>query len=264
MPWYVYLSFTQNFYMGARHTYNLFLAPSWSLAVEEQFYLTIPILVRFLPRRWIGGTIAFLMFASISTRSFLALTDKINNVQMFTLPFCRADALLIGVACALLVRNHRFCHFCGQLPILLHFVAGLFGLSLLCFGVGHWTDPGLRIQTIGLTLWPLFFASIVLIGVLHPGSPLCKLFRFKPLVALGSIAFGLYLIHQLVLSVALALFELNSAPSLRLAWLSVACSLVISIGIASMSWIFVEKRFVKLGRRSSYQAKTTDAILVAR
>src|SRR5262249_61539231 len=52
LPAWTYLSFTQNFFM-ARHGAigSQFLSPTWSLAVEEQFYLVMPLLVPLLPLR---------------------------------------------------------------------------------------------------------------------------------------------------------------------------------------------------------------------
>ena len=53
-PWYAYLTFTQNFWMAHAGTLGCNgLAMTWSLAVEEQFYLTVPLYIRALSRRWL-------------------------------------------------------------------------------------------------------------------------------------------------------------------------------------------------------------------
>ncbi len=53
-PWYAYLTFTQNFWMTHAGTLGCNgLAMTWSLAVEEQFYLTVPLYIRALSRRWL-------------------------------------------------------------------------------------------------------------------------------------------------------------------------------------------------------------------
>lgn len=52
IPWFSFFTFTQNFWMAAFGWYGpLAIAPTWSLAVEEQFYLTIPFLVRKLRQK---------------------------------------------------------------------------------------------------------------------------------------------------------------------------------------------------------------------
>jgi len=53
MPWYVYLTFTQNFWLAHHASDAIYLSLSWSLAVEEQFYLLLPTIIRVLPRFWL-------------------------------------------------------------------------------------------------------------------------------------------------------------------------------------------------------------------
>lgn len=46
MPWWSYLTFTQNFFMVREATTGgAFLGITWSLAIEEQFYITLPLLI---------------------------------------------------------------------------------------------------------------------------------------------------------------------------------------------------------------------------
>ena len=52
LPWYSYLTFAQNVWMVKLHTLGYWqLAVTWSLAVEEQFYLTLPFVIRFTSRK---------------------------------------------------------------------------------------------------------------------------------------------------------------------------------------------------------------------
>src|ERR1700739_188454 len=67
LPWTPYLVFLQNFWMAHRNTLGLFgLTVTWSLAVEEQFYLTLPLVIRILnPRQLIGALIVGILTAPI-------------------------------------------------------------------------------------------------------------------------------------------------------------------------------------------------------
>jgi peptidoglycan/LPS O-acetylase OafA/YrhL len=266
MPWYVYTTFTQNFYMGMKQTYGVFCSPCWSLAVEEQFYLTLPFLVRFVPRRWIGAVIGVLLVACVSARSYLYITGGINSVQFITLPFCRADGLLIGVSCALLVRNDRVRQYLVRTPAVLYGLAVLFGGASFYMLAGKWRAQDRADMTTDFTLWALFFASILLISVLHPGSPVCKPLRFKPLMKLGTIAYCLYLIHDSVRDVTVAVANRNGDPGLGVTWISIGVGITISIALASLSWVAYEKWFIRIGRRFNYAAPQTarhNATLVA-
>jgi peptidoglycan/LPS O-acetylase OafA/YrhL len=52
LPWYSYWTFTQNFWMARTNVSGLMiLVITWSLAIEEQFYLTLPVLIRFLNKK---------------------------------------------------------------------------------------------------------------------------------------------------------------------------------------------------------------------
>src|SRR6266513_2747450 len=57
-PWYAYALFVQNFWMAKQNTLGAFgLAVTWSLAIEELFYLTLPLVIRFLGKHSRTGLI---------------------------------------------------------------------------------------------------------------------------------------------------------------------------------------------------------------
>ena len=95
VPLWSYVTFTQNVFMGAHNSAGPgWLAVTWSLAVEEQFYLFLPLIVWFVSRRnlpwvflWIAGSAVFLR------ASMPGLSAYINT------PW-RADSLMIGALLA--------------------------------------------------------------------------------------------------------------------------------------------------------------------
>ena len=102
LPLWTYATFTQNIYMGLHHTWGAHpLAPTWSLSVEEQFYLLAPFVIRFAPRAVIGcGVAAGLILAPLARWAFPGFHTDVMT------PF-RLDPLLFGVALALIVRAPR-------------------------------------------------------------------------------------------------------------------------------------------------------------
>ena len=70
MPWYIYATFTQNFWLASGR-WHVWRSPTWSLAIEEQFYVTLPLLIFLVPakRLWevaAAGVIAVLAFRTIA------------------------------------------------------------------------------------------------------------------------------------------------------------------------------------------------------
>src|SRR5205823_10932812 len=80
------------------------LAPVWSLAIEEQFYLTFPLLVRRLDRRHLAYALgALFVLAPVARTATLVALPSLDRIQyLFTL--CRTDAIAAGCAIALVMR----------------------------------------------------------------------------------------------------------------------------------------------------------------
>jgi peptidoglycan/LPS O-acetylase OafA/YrhL len=260
LPWYSYLTFTQNFVMGAKNSYAFFCGASWSLAIEEQFYLTLPLLIWLFPRRFIGYVVAAAAIGCIVARIALASSGSINDVQVTALPFCRADDLLFGVGCAILVRNRRFREFIARSPAILYALAVLFGLLICAFIKGDIQCP----RPIALTIWGLFFSAILMTASLFPHSPLCGVLRFRPLRALGTVSYGLYLIHDTVRIVLLRALVIHyrSADILlndpSVVWWTMAFGIGFSILLAVLSWNLLEKHCIRLGKRFKYESTSLE------
>jgi peptidoglycan/LPS O-acetylase OafA/YrhL len=109
MPWYLYFTFTQNFWLAHHAWDSVYLTASWSLAVEEQFYLFLPVIVRVLRRHSLLLAAVVLTLGSAISRSLLYLYYRPYwGTAAYTLIFSRADALMIGVICAVLLRDPRW------------------------------------------------------------------------------------------------------------------------------------------------------------
>jgi peptidoglycan/LPS O-acetylase OafA/YrhL len=81
------------------------LAVTWSLAVEEQFYLTLPLLVRCVTRRRLVAVLTIGILHVPTLRLGLYLSHPDLYYSWYTLMPSRADLLLLGVLGALVVRD---------------------------------------------------------------------------------------------------------------------------------------------------------------
>lgn len=90
LPLLSYFTFTQNFFMHNNGFGPHWLGVTWSLAVEEQFYLLIPLLVYFLKTKHLAFVFIILICAAPIFRFLL------GNFGAYVFPFARADSILIG------------------------------------------------------------------------------------------------------------------------------------------------------------------------
>ncbi len=206
------------------------LGHTWSLAMEEQFYLLWPWLLLFLIRRrplmWIGAAIA----AIIAWRTFLALhgADPERTYNGFD---THSDALLIGCAVALMPLSVKLRSFLAQLAIV-----PAIGLAAMIFLVPHRT---IEAQTFGLTAAALC-TSFIMIAAMQSGVAQRAL-SAKLLTHVGRISYGLYLWHFPILKIG--------ALYLGSSWLATAGLFGFSYLVALASYRFVEMRFLRLKDR---------------
>jgi peptidoglycan/LPS O-acetylase OafA/YrhL len=255
MPWYSYTTFTQNFWMAGRGSEGAnWLAPTWSLAVEEQFYLTLPLAIRLLSRRnLIRCLVVFICWAPVLRIALMSRWPSNGFVELVLMP-CRADALLMGVLTAVAIRDRewrkritRSTHF---FPVLIGvLVAGVALLGRFAPGI-----PFLLMRSIGFTWLALFYVSVLLFALTRPDSLLSRTLRNRGLAWLGAIAYGVYLTHQAVQGLIYGYF--GRRPPGILDWsdfLLVLTSLAITLAICRLSWTYFEKPLVQMGHRAKYE-----------
>jgi peptidoglycan/LPS O-acetylase OafA/YrhL len=254
MPWYVYLSFTQNFWLAHRAWDSVYLTVSWSLAVEEQFYLLLPAIIRILPRQSFFPAAATLALASASTRCLLYLHYGASwGTAAYTLIFSRADALMLGVICAVLLRDRGWKALLVRNLWAIKGCFVMFGLGIALLTYKGWGMGTMPMCTFGFTYLALFYALALMIAMISPEGWLSRTFRARWLMGLGSIAYGLYLFHAIVLTVIFRIV-LHRPPAM-VNWLDGVTSLsafVVTLGLARLSWKYFESKLVRFGHRFTY------------
>ena len=103
IPWYAYLTFGQNFWMAKYQAMSpRQIDATWSLAIEEQFYLTLPLIIWLLKDRILPYVIAAGIVAApvIRVALWLKLGPDDDKLATYLLAPCRMDSLLLGVLAA--------------------------------------------------------------------------------------------------------------------------------------------------------------------
>jgi peptidoglycan/LPS O-acetylase OafA/YrhL len=244
MPWPVYASFTQNFWL-ARHGWDVYLDVTWSLAVEEQFYLTLPLVIWAVPPRHLRRVATGVIVAAFLLRSGLYLYLYPNfRAGAYTLMFCRVDSLMMGVLAATLVRE-------GWRNTRLLRVVAVCGFTAIAAATPRgWGMMSTAMSTAGYSVLGAAYCSLLLLAITNPGGATARVFRMRWLRWLGTIAYGTYLFHRIVLEIALEFL-----PSLAAS----AAALVACLLLAQLSWKYFEAPLVRFGHGFRYQRSLLPA-----
>lgn len=251
-----HLTYTTNIFLGFQGDWSGFLAPMWSLAVEEQFYWVWPLLVLTLPRRWLKpGIVLAIGLAPLSR--WLILKAGLSPIWMATSLVTNLDTLGMGALLALLNTEHsqrerrnnaearrpRQYWFCNW---------GLWvGAPLfVIFRVAKWSQQGTD-WTAALTYLALAgcLAWVVQGAVRGFGGWIGRVLDAKPLLFLGKLSYGIYLYHMVVIDLAFRVFQWPQPGSLLLR-LPLYTSL--TLVAAGMSWYGLEKPLLSLKQRLRY------------
>lgn len=212
-------------YFGAAAE-TLPLLHTWSLAVEEQFYLLFPVVLILLHRR--SGrrkTMATLAFIALVSFALCEIGWRTNpDANFFLAPF-RAWELMIGAMCGLALQGQP-----GRSNPSLSILGLVMILASIVFLDEHTPFPSF------IALLPVVGTALVILFS-HQDNLSVKFLSFKPLVALGLISYSAYLWHQPVLVFARAMSI--SEPTMTAMLTLVMLSLI----LAWLSWHYIEKPF---------------------
>jgi peptidoglycan/LPS O-acetylase OafA/YrhL len=208
LPAWTYLTYTQNIAMAQEgHMGFAWLAPTWSLALEEQFYLILPLLIWFVSRERLPYLLAGLILAGILYRQFIHAFHPHGDFAFWVLLPTRAEPLLLGVLGAWAIRNERFLTFLRTRRKLLYgILAVLIASCALLVLVGGYapypgpdpTRPNLTTYfpaTYGFALLGLLYTCLLLIAVTERRGLVSFVTRNRILVRLGIISYAAYLLH---------------------------------------------------------------------
>jgi peptidoglycan/LPS O-acetylase OafA/YrhL len=262
IPWYTYLTFGQNFWMVKLHTMGYWqLSMTWSLAVEEQFYLTLPFVIRFASRKTLPYVLGFGVLLAPLIRVALWFTldpQRASMAGQFLAP-CRMDALLLGVLAAWAVREAAYWEWLVAHKAVIAAACVVLGVGVLELIHRRLGPHSFAIASFGYTLIALFYLSLLLLAVTHSGF-VSRLFRFRGLTELGILAYGLYLFHMPVIGLVYALTGKKSPQLTGLATFALTslCGLLL-FALVRLSWMYFEKPLIKRGHRYQYHMGTRHA-----
>jgi peptidoglycan/LPS O-acetylase OafA/YrhL len=248
-----YLTYTQNvqrYWFGQEPSFCKAFAHTWSLAVEEQFYLIWPALVRLVGRRRLVPLTAGLMVLAIVARGWWQLDPQLLVTRCDGLALGGLLAALFAGGDAALRSSKRLRLAFGAIGIgslfyLLNItIKNYSGFDETMFSASN-RSP--REGSFSLFGFNLLFFSIVGLCVCLSGQGAMRLLRIGALSYLGRISYGLYLYHNLILALAQ-----KATGSRELSLPTALIALAATLAVAALSWTFVERPLLALKDRFAY------------
>jgi peptidoglycan/LPS O-acetylase OafA/YrhL len=232
----------------ALHLEGYIYGPLWSLAVEEQFYLCWPWLVKWLSKRHLAYAAITCIFLSPLLR-FLSVVGIVSLGDPHRMTWLLSDSLAMGALIAILLRSKW-----GEPKSARMLVAGLLALGVVVLVIGmpfhilHWDSPlGATLKTVP---FELMFAALLLISLFVGDHPRVLVLT-RPLRFFGYISYGLYLCHLMVFQI---IDRLIGGPEVYRHWngaewyLRFIAGSAFSVLVAFLSRRYFEEFFLRMGR----------------
>jgi peptidoglycan/LPS O-acetylase OafA/YrhL len=217
--------------------------PLWSVSIEEQFYLTWPLIVRRVSQSAIAAIAVTLLGVATAARFYLGTHHRFES-EIWCNTLVQLDPIAAGILIAVLLRGAvpRF----SKPARVAMIVAGVTCLAAAANYFGIKNDP------LTTTRIVLGYPTVALGGVLlllavlrEDASPL------KPLVYLGRISYGLYVFHVLGLLISDYVVPNQTATLVRYG-LRVFVALGFTVAMAAISYRWLETPFLRLKQRFTY------------
>lgn len=236
------------------------LGHTWSLAIEEQFYLVWPLLFTLMfarSRLLLMAVATMIILSSIAMRMWL-VTQWSDLAPLYTFTPARLDTIMLGCLLALGQARVQTCvQSCGSVATRLFAwgaAAALVGALLFAQRAFMQATP------MAFTVFALAAAALVLAApMLEEADPLRRTLTHPAMRYVGKRSYGLYLYHYPIFG-AMEAWRVEGSMANYL--MVTAAKIVLSFLVAELSWRWVEQPALRLKERFSW-AKADHAITSA-
>jgi peptidoglycan/LPS O-acetylase OafA/YrhL len=203
------------------------LLHTWSLAIEEQFYILFPVTLVLLSRFGRRAVMGGILFLGIISFAFSVVVTLREPQTGFYMPYTRAWELMCGAFVAMTIKPLRSVVVSNLMTMLglIMVLATVFSFNRDVHLPGYWA------------LLPCVGTGLVIYGGVRP-TAVGKLLGFQPVVFLGLISYSLYLWHwPLIVFASYYTLDPACVP------LAKGVAAGVSFPAAYLSWRFIERPF---------------------
>jgi peptidoglycan/LPS O-acetylase OafA/YrhL len=247
IPWTHVLSavfYVSNYFYALHPESNNAFSHTWSLAIEEQFYLLFPVLFFAFRRSLKRMTIAFggLILLVWLWRVVLVYALDVSDGYIYTAFDTRIDNLLIGCLAALIIKQKLLKNF-WEAMLQSRLMPWLtISMLLLSIFILEPNIPRYR-DIVGLALDAVLMAILIMQLIHFSGTSAWSWLERKEIKYLGRISYPLYLYQQLTI------FSVQKFLIDQPLWFQMAAVFAVTVCVASLSYYFVEQPFLKLKKK---------------
>ncbi len=237
-----------------------YLGVTWSLAIEEQFYLIWPLVVFFLNRERLmkvsAGYIAVSFTARILATLFWGDSGDISHFFYYA-SFARFEEMLFGALLAVFLTGDGSRELVRRYSLPL-FVVSFLGFAALCFlslsGSLHPEYANSPLTIGGYTTAALFTTGLVGVFVTHPPQDvLRRLFQNPVLAFFGKYSYSMYLFHVTAALILLDVFWHSEMRGWKPYVLYILATYAATIVIALLTWNLLEKHMLGFKKYFEYK-----------
>ncbi len=225
-----YATYSSNILISKYESWNIGLPHTWSLSVEEQFYLIWPFVVFCIPRKYLLKISGLLILLSLV---FISIFKSDVIIYFITLlPSCLMT-LSAGTILAIyykynlvgLNRHKKSIYLVGIFALLIYIFIKIFNLQYVLLNKMVYTS---------------FAFSSILYAINNPNK-----FKQMPFVYLGKISYGIYLYHYVIGQIPNKYFIGISASF----WLIYIVKLILLFSISVLSYNYFESRLINFAKK---------------
>ncbi len=231
------LGFTSNlFFLNIGQIYGAessLLKPflhTWSLAVEEQYYLLFPIMLIFF-NKYFKKTLFLIFIIGFIISLFFANWASYNypSINFYILPTRGWELLLGSIIAYVEIRKYKI-----PKNSLFNFILSILGICLIIYSIYSFNinthHPSLY------TLLPVLGVSLLILFLKEINNPVSRLLSSKVFVSVGLISYSLYLWHYPIFAFGRAI---NPDPTIveKIIWI------LLTFFLSVLSYFFIEKKF---------------------